>query len=335
MSRWEGGQQMDKISVIVPIYNTERYLRSCVESVCCQTCSELEILLIDDGSTDSSGDLCDEYAGRDKRIRVIHRKNGGLSAARNTGIEVSTGNWLTFVDADDILEKGMIERLYRAAKETNSDIAIAGFQRFQQETELSEVRDVAGPQMLSSEEALSIINRYKDEEAVTLITAWGKLYRRELFTDLRYPEGKWHEDEFLAHHLLGGAKGITLLPERLYFYRQRPDSFMGQDDIPHRLLRLTLLDALSQRVDYDAMYAPQLVSDAVHHLLQMCNAFYGEIPKTVEGGRVHRSIVSQYQRTYMGYFRFLSRYEKLTGGLFCLSPAVYSALIELRNKWRP
>lgn len=326
----EGMEHMELVSVIVPVYNAGEYLAPCVDSLRNQTYAALEIILVDDGSTDGSGAACDAFARKDSRIRVIHQENGGLSAARNAGIDAAKGDYLTFVDADDMAARGLIRRLLKVARETDCDIAIAGFERFSREAALTASETGSSVRLVERLEALSIINRLMDEEAVNYITAWGKLYKRRLFAQLRYPAGKWHEDEFLAHQLLGEAHGIVMVTEKLYYYRQHPGSFMGQNDLAHQLLHLSLLDALAQRVEYDAAHAPTLVSDAVHHLLQQCNAFCNELPRESACRQARRQIHACYRNVYFRYFRSLSMQERVSGGLFAICPDVYLALTQAR-----
>lgn len=146
--------ETELISVIVPVYNVERYLRRCVDSILHQTYQDLEILLVDDGSTDASGAICDEYAAQEERVTAVHQKNGGLSAARNTGLERAQGTYLCFVDSDDFLDSRMLETLCRDLQEQNADVAVVGFRMFEREEELAPAELAVPVQCMTGREAI-------------------------------------------------------------------------------------------------------------------------------------------------------------------------------------
>lgn len=219
-----------KVSVIVPVYKVESYLRTCIDSILNQTFRDFELILIDDGSPDNCGTICDEYAAKDDRIIVIHQENGGVSAARNVGIDWvfanSESQWITFVDSDDALEKSCLEQLFVHAKETDADITVTGGQTFVQDHELVNtpsnivsVRTATGRQC-----AEEVFNR----DNFFFNYPWGKLYRKHLFADHRYPTGKIYEDLWLVPRLLYTAEKVTILRSWLYCYRQRSDSIVHQ-----------------------------------------------------------------------------------------------------------
>ena len=222
----ENGGDNDLISIIIPVYNVEKYLDRCVESVLGQSWWNLEILLIDDGSADSSGALCDGWAEKDSRIRVIHKENGGLSDARNVGIEKAKGRYLIFADSDDYLAPDMAQNLYRALKENDADMSICSFAFVDEKGSLIKQKIRKIPmldEIISGREAM--------EKAEFLASyyynvAWNKLYKKELFSELRYPKGKIYEDVFLSHHLLALCKKIVSIPYIGYFYVQRRGSIL-------------------------------------------------------------------------------------------------------------
>lgn len=192
------------ISVIVPIYNVEKYLNKCIESIINQSYSNLEIILVDDGSKDSSGIMCDSYILKDKRIKVIHKENGGLSDARNVGLDKAKGEYIVFIDSDDWIDEKMIEILYNIIKKNNSDISICDYFLAYNEEIQTQKEDIEIIN-LSNIEALKTI--YDKDLGVCMIVAWNKLYKRNLFKDdIRYPYGKIHEDEFTTYKLLYKAK---------------------------------------------------------------------------------------------------------------------------------
>lgn len=216
----------ETISVVIPVYNTEKYLKQCIDSVLNQTYHELEIILIDDGSTDNSGKICDEYAVKDARIYVIHQKNGGLSQARNSGIEFSHGQYLIFIDSDDYINKQMIEKLYHAIKETKADLGICDFDFYYEEDSQIPYKQCISPiksEILSTQDA---VNKLLLDEGWFYIVAWNKIYKRELWDNLRFPIGFIHEDEAVIHRILIQCRRVVSIDEKLYYYRQIPGSIM-------------------------------------------------------------------------------------------------------------
>ena len=206
------------ITVIVPIYNVEDYLLKCLDSLAAQTFSDVEIILIDDGSTDKSGRIADTYAGTDNRFSVYHTSNHGLSAARNLGIEKAKGDWLMFVDSDDYVVPDFCDKPYQAALHEGADLVI--FRNSRQQSARSQHNKV-------SVSRLPVVSGIVDAETAVRYgsaAVWNKLYRRELFYAIRYPEGRVYEDLATTHKLIFAAKRILILPDVLYYYVFRKDS---------------------------------------------------------------------------------------------------------------
>lgn len=212
----------ETISVIVPVYNVEPYLRRCVDSILAQTYRNLEVLLVDDGSTDDSGAICDEYARRDARVKAFHKENGGLSDARNFGIERADGRYLSFVDSDDFLDARMEEVLLQDLTRNGADLAIVGYQRFEQSGEIHPDALQDPVQMLTGEDAIRSVLLTEDFG----VFAWNKLYKAELFQGVRYPKGQMMEDQGTTHKIFLKCKKIAYRPAELYFYYQRADSIL-------------------------------------------------------------------------------------------------------------
>ena len=208
---------MDKISVIIPVYKVENYLERCVRSVCNQTYPELEILLIDDGSPDRSGEICDVLAGQDARIRVIHKSNGGLSDARNAGIDASTGDWLAFVDSDDWLDPRMLEIPKIQAEKYGAEIAECSYRNLYKEMVKEETSCSGNVIVATPVEAIEGNLDWKNFKPV----AWNKLYRADIVGRIRYPKGKLHEDEFTTHKFYLAAKKIVYVDVSGYNYDRR------------------------------------------------------------------------------------------------------------------
>ena len=216
------------ISVIVPVYNVEQYLRKCVDSIMCQTYADLEIILIDDGSPDKSPEICDEYAKKDCRIRVIHQKNGGLGYARNVGICNAQGDFITFIDSDDYVSSDYVECLYEGLIELEADIAIASFYPFKDNVKCQRFSEIDAFIDVQKSEAMSRYCSINAELSMPFISACNKLYRRNLFDRIEFPKGKLYEDAFTTYKLIDKAKKIVYTPSKLYYYRINPQSILGQ-----------------------------------------------------------------------------------------------------------
>jgi len=216
----------EKVSVIVAVYNIEQYICTCVDSILNQTYKELQIILVDDGSIDDSGILCDEYKKKDTRIQVIHQKNQGLSEARNSGLRLATGAWVAFVDGDDILHPDYILKLYDAVRNTKSDIAICQYKKIT-ENEKIEMPDVCSKENVIWNRDSMLSNWHQNNKEIETV-AWNKLYKRSLFEEgIRYPKDRLHEDVFVTHLLVNKADFIVIVQQELYFYLQRTNSIIS------------------------------------------------------------------------------------------------------------
>lgn len=254
---------MPIISVIVPIYGVEAYLDRCVKSIVDQTYSNLEIILVDDGSPDNCPAMCDAWAEKDSRIKVIHKENGGLSDARNAGMAVATGKLVGFVDSDDWISPDMYWLLYERMVTDGSDIAACGVQMVWEGTTPPKMLTKAGSCVLDTQEAM----RAMIEETWLKQPVWYKLYRREIIQDIPFPAGKYHEDVFWSYQAIGRAHTVSVFDTPCYFYAQRSGSIMGEG---YSLKRLDGLDAKVLRTEYIRAYFPQLVPTAQCDLMFSC-----------------------------------------------------------------
>lgn len=250
------------ISVIVPVYGVESYLDRCIRSITEQTYQNLEILLVDDGSPDRSGAICDRWAQRDSRIRVFHRENAGAGAARNTALDAAAGELIAFVDSDDYLHPNLYTHLYSLMA---PDVGIAECEIGMTETDDMPMDDGTGAEILvcETEEALGL----HIADQVFRQTPPNKLYRRECVGDIRFPEGNLIDDEFFTYRVLGNAKKLAHSSACMYAYRQQPGSAMHK---PFSLRRLQGLDAKQQRLEYLKNRYPNLVWEAKADLLMTC-----------------------------------------------------------------
>ena len=213
------------ISVIIPIFNTKEYLETCVNSVRMQQYKNLEIILVDDGSEAETAELCDLLAAKDERVRVHHQKNGGLSAARNAGLDLATGEYIVFVDSDDYLHPQMIQRLYDALKANQADVSVCDYER----VGVSEGK-AASTVVLSTEkketvyEGTELFDRIYGADYVKYIVCWNKLYRRELLEGIWFPQGRIHEDEYFTPRVIQRAQKGVWIDEKMYYYVIREGS---------------------------------------------------------------------------------------------------------------
>lgn len=210
---------MSKISIIIPIYNAKDYLRRCLDSVVKQTNSNLEIILVDDGSTDTSLTICNEYAEKDARIVVVSQKNQGVSAARNKGIEIATGDYLGFVDSDDVLSPNMYDILMKLQESTNADITSCRYTKFTNQYDFSITNHYSS---YNQTEALFLL--LEEKELTNFL--WDKLFKKSLFENIKFKEGLIFEDLDVMYKLFAKMNKITLSHSILYAYYQREDSYV-------------------------------------------------------------------------------------------------------------
>lgn len=213
----------EKISVIVPVYNVEQYLERCVDSIINQTYTNLEIILVNDGSTDNSGKLCDKLAKKDERIRVIHKENGGLSDARNRGIDEAESDLVGFIDSDDYIDSDMYEVLLKNLNNTDADLSMCALYDVYNNTPEAQVTNKETWE-LSSEQAIKMVMEAK----ILSVTAVNKLYRKSLFSDLKFEVGKIAEDAFIMIKLLDKCEKIVATNEKKYYYVHRENSITTQ-----------------------------------------------------------------------------------------------------------
>lgn len=215
------------VSIIVPVYNVEKYLKKCINSILRQTYQNIEVILVDDGSVDRSGEICDEYSVIDGRIKVVHKKNGGLSDARNTGLEIAMGEYISFIDSDDYVSEDIIELLHRQLCCDNSDMALCNMLYVDEMghniSKLNKEMPIKNT-VLSQKEFWEYLY---GEKYWYYIVSCSKLYKRELFKNIYFPKGKIHEDEFLIHRIIDRCSNISCIEKPMYFYVQRENSIMN------------------------------------------------------------------------------------------------------------
>lgn len=265
------------ISVIIPVYNVEKFLPQCLDSVLSQTYKNIEIIIIDDGTKDISGQICDEYAQKDSRIKVIHQENEGLSNARNKGLQIAKGEWTFFIDSDDWIHTETLKQLYDFAIVNNCDLVQCNHYYVYENYCLYRLanKKEKNNNILDCKEAMHqlIINdRIKN-------FAWGKLYKTDLIRDLKFPEGKYFEDSFWQHLVFHRAPKIGIINTPLYFYRQRKDSISGH----HSSKINDLLEGYSKRLDFISSHYPEFAS--------LMNMKYKDLYKSINGNSGNKRII--------------------------------------------
>lgn len=217
------------ISVIIPVYNVDKYLNKCIESVALQTYGNLEIIIVDDGSTDSCSDICDKWSGKDSRITVIHQQNKGLCAARNAGLDVCKGEFISFVDSDDYIDTNMIKYLYEAIVDNDCDVAACYECAFENE-EIPRITQLSFNKN-KIEDHSDFIENFNLDFRGPLTWVWNKLYRRDCIADIRFDEKHNKLEDII--YMVELSKRVTKcvwVPERLYYYRQHSKSVMHDVD---------------------------------------------------------------------------------------------------------
>ena len=239
------------ISIVVPVYKVEAYLDKCIQSIVDQTYHNLEIILVDDGSPDRCGEICDAWAAKDSRIRVIHKENGGLSDARNAGMAIATGKYMGFVDSDDHIAPDMYRLLLERMAHDGSDIAACGVEMVYEDDTPRQMLTPGGCHVLDNAQAMEAIIR----ESLLKQPVWYKLYKTDLIQDIPFAVGKCHEDVFWSWQAVARAKKVSIFDTPCYFYLQRGSSIMGSGFSEKRL---DSIEAKCIRQDYLMKHYPAL-----------------------------------------------------------------------------
>lgn len=264
------------ISVIVPIYNVEKYLDRCVDSIINQTYKNLEIILVDDGSPDNCPQMCDDYAKKDSRIKVVHKENGGLSDARNVGMKIATGEYVSFIDSDDYVSLDFYETLLETIVDNDSDIVECGVVKFYENEKFDKYNDDLKVTNYDTVDALDgLINENPFKQHV-----WNKLYKSNIALDIPYAVGKLNEDEFWTYQIFGKAKKVTRINKTMYYYFQRGSSIMGNG---YNIKRLDALEGKMNRQAYIEKNFPTLATKAKVDLYGSCMFAYQSVLKFMSG----------------------------------------------------
>lgn len=310
------------ISVIVPVYKVEPYLCQCIDSILKQTFQDFELILVDDGSPDGCPAICDEYAEKDSRVRVIHKENGGLSSARNVGLENALGQYISFIDSDDYIHNEMLEMMLLNLQKNDADMAVCGVESvFPAETVYHHIK----PQVLSRQEAVDLLAT----QWWLFVIACNKLYKRELFSQVRYPEGFINEDAATIHRLIGACNRIVTVEQTLYCYRQSANSIMRSS---FSIRRTDNLSALADRIQYSYQHHWDNVF-VVTANRYVCEFFdhYFLFPRNEENNKYFQRMDNSLRIAlpYLLRSNTVSMQHKLYLILIRINPKLYTALRKL------
>lgn len=267
------------VSVIIPVYNVEKYIRTCLDSVLAQSWTNLEIFLIDDGSDDGSEKICDEYAGRDKRIIVVHQANRGLSAARNAGLALAHGEYLVFVDSDDCIRRDFVQRLHQLMAEQAADIGICDYECRKKGSFSGRKKK---KETLRKLDAVQMLERWHGKDTRIETVVWNKMYRRTVFgideNRIIFPEGKLFEDVYITHRLIANAQSCVITSEKMYEYTIRKSGIVRAGVTKKKVMdSWEAQDArmkFFQERHFDAAYERLLIGAMKMRMLHYCR--YGE-----------------------------------------------------------
>lgn len=313
------------ISVIVPIYNVEKYLARCVDSIVNQTYKNLEIILVDDGSPDRCPQMCDDYAEKDSRIKVVHKKNGGLSDARNAGMAVATGKYISFIDSDDYVSDDFFECLLDVMNKENSDIAECSVVKFYEDNRFDEFSDDLSVKTYDTQDAMSALiaeNPFHQH-------VWNKLYKTELVKDIPYAVGKLNEDEFWTYRVFGRANKVARLNKTMYYYFQRNSSIMG---VGYNIRRLDALEGKANRQKYIENNFPDLSTQAKIDLYGSCMFAYQSVLKFMSGAEKKKALelIRKYRKMYNLSFDEIKLADKSARKYFYLAKCNFGFCCKFR-----
>jgi glycosyltransferase involved in cell wall biosynthesis len=320
---------MAEVSIIVPVYQAEKYIRQCIDSILAQTFTDFELILVDDGSKDNSGKICDEYAAEDKRVSVIHKENGGAASARNSGMDTAKGNYFAFIDGDDYIAPTMLECLYKSICKNDADISACNYRYAFENSGEKDFYTTNKYEVLNGKE---IFYKRKNERNYGFWTVvWNKLYKAETFKNVRFRSGKNYEDEFWANDIFQMDIKIVTVPECLYYYRQHENSTMTMKNIRKCF---DLIEAFEERINIylkDEKYYDQAYKVLIYSL-----EYLNESKKLIKSKEEKEEFIDKQQKTKNIINalkkRKLSKIQKVSLAIIGINPClVFSAAIKFRG----
>lgn len=299
----------DLVSIILPVYNVEKYLSECLETIIGQTYKRIEIIVVDDGSTDSCPKICDKYAKKDKRIKVIHQENKGLSGARNCGIEQANGKYITFVDSDDFISKDYISDLLFELKKNECDISACGTINVDENgNELNIEVSSKNIQLLGEEQIKALLM------SKLSTTAWGKLYKIELFKNIRYPIRKYNEDTFTTYKVLDLSQKTIVINKPLYYYRKVQNSITN---CSFNIKHMDGLEGIIERAEFVEKKYPQYkVYGNSAIVYTACKIFEKMIKSNYKNKEIEKTLKKNIKKYYWDFKK--SKIYSFRTKMFCL-----------------
>ncbi len=309
---------MFELSVVVPVYKVEKYLSRCIESILNQDFCNFQLILVDDGSPDNCGTICDEYASKDNRIKVIHKENGGLSSARNAGIDISTSEYITFIDSDDYIHPCMFSSMLKGMKNHDADISICSYLSTKENNAETTISNTFS--LIDKYESITRMNN------IEFITAWGKIYKTKLFEKIRYPVGKYHEDEFITYKLFYESNKIVFTEDKLYYYYVNPESII-QSSFSEK--NLDSLDVFKERIMFfekkNEHELTKLSQKTLMSRIMYCHQCISREKSLKNKSKLKQKALSYLDKTQKKEFiSSLSSKQKMWANLFFVSPFLYS-----------
>ena len=317
------------ISIIVPVYKVEPWLRECMDSILGQTFRDFELILVDDGSPDGCGAICDEYARLDTRVRVIHKENGGLSSARNAGLRIARGAYILFIDSDDFVEANMLQRLMQAADQHSADVVMFNFDTYYppEHTGWKRAGSSFSSAVMSNAEFAAFL-AHSDHWPASI--ACNKLYRRQIWENLSFPEGFIHEDEAVIHHVVEQCRTIAIIDDCLYHYRQIVSTSITGQGI--RIASFDKLTALADRILCAHKNGWQeLAGHTAYQYIYCLLDLLPRFPRTAENEKYFRRMEDSLKTAFPYLLRAknVSPRHKVHLALVRLDPKLYCALKHL------
>ena len=323
-----------KISIIIPIYNKEKYIERCINSVINQTYSNLEIILVNDGSKDRSGEVCDEYKKKDSRIVVIHKENGGCGSARNCGIDAATGEYIMFIDGDDYIENEMCEILYDNITSSNTDICACFFKYKQKDGNIlyenySDDKELSEVKIYNGIEFLELLYRGPFQNGL-VVSLCNKIYKKELFNDIRLKEGIIFEDDEFCTRLYNESIHVKLIPKYLYTYVFTPNSITTCNFNENRLSFINILDERAKSLKERGYYI--LYLETVKLLCNICPEYYLKIKRVNNNFdfKIYKHIYNQNYRSII-FDKKVSLKDRIRFSIFYISPVLYKLILKCIN----
>ena len=295
---------MGDISVIVPIHNVEKYLYRCIDSILAQTFTDFELILVDDGSPDNCGEICDMYTELDSRIILIHQHNGGLSSARNVGLDLSFTNinseWITFIDSDDWIHMEYLYTLLHGIQECGTMISTCSYKRVSENADSYTEKENKFMVYTASD-------YYKNIDGS--VTAWGKLYNKHLFDNVKYPVGKIHEDEFVTYRLVFSCKNIAHTDSILYYYYFRENSITNEQ---WRSAKLSLFEGYEKQLCFFERNNNLELRDYIfgYYINSLVNSYFLTKPKDSDDRKIIKKKLKFCKKKYKPIPMFSFRNNK-------------------------